>query len=190
MLEVKLFSLLKVGVVIVFNCVFMVLLMCLCSIELGDIFILLMGEYYCQCVSFGLIIIEVMQIFVQVKGYVGVSGLYSLEQIVVWQKIIVGVYVENGYIVVQLWYIGCIFYSSLQSGGVVLVVFFVLSVGICILLCDENGYVICVDILMFCVLEIVEISGIVNDFCQVVGNVCDVGFDLVELYLVYGYLLY
>lgn len=47
MLFEKLYFLLKVGVIMVVNCIFMVLLMCLCSIELGDIFILLMVEYYC-----------------------------------------------------------------------------------------------------------------------------------------------
>lgn len=43
---------------------------------------------------------------------------------------------------------------------------------------------------MLCAFELEEILGIVNDFCQVIVNVCEVGFDLVEFYFVYGYLLY
>lgn len=69
MSEAKLFSPLKVGAVTVPNRVFMAPLTRLRSIEPGDIPTPLMGEYYRQRASSGLIITEATQISAQAKGY-------------------------------------------------------------------------------------------------------------------------
>ncbi len=71
MSEAKLFSPLKVGAVTVPNRVFMAPLTRLRSIEPGDIPTPLMGEYYRQRASSGLIITEATQISAQAKGYAG-----------------------------------------------------------------------------------------------------------------------
>jgi N-ethylmaleimide reductase len=108
---------LKVGAVTVPNRVFMAPLTRLRSIEPGDIPTPLMGEYYRQRASSGLIISEATQISAQAKGYAGAPGLHSPEQIAAWQKITAGVHAENGRIAVQLWHTGRISHSSLQPGG-------------------------------------------------------------------------
>ena len=65
----KLFTPLKVGAVTAPNRVFMAPLTRLRSIEPGDIPTPLMGEYYRQRASSGLIITEATQISAQAKGY-------------------------------------------------------------------------------------------------------------------------
>ena len=67
----KLFTPLKVGAVTAPNRVFMAPLTRLRSIEPGDIPTPLMGEYYRQRASAGLIISEATQISAQAKGYAG-----------------------------------------------------------------------------------------------------------------------
>ena len=168
MSEAKLFSPLKVGAVTAPNRVFMAPLTRLRSIEPGDIPTPLMGEYYRQRASSGLIITEATQISAQAKGYAGAPGLHSPEQIAAWQKITAGVHAENGHIAVQLWHTGRISHSSLQPGGAAPVAPSALSAGT----------------------RTAEIPGIVNDFRQAVGNARDAGFDLVELHSAHGYLLH
>ena len=92
----KLFTPLKVGAVTAPNRVFMAPLTRLRSIEPGDIPTPLMGEYYRQRASSGLIITEATQISAQAKGYAGAPGLHSPEQIAAWQKITAGVHAEEG----------------------------------------------------------------------------------------------
>ncbi len=75
MSEAKLFSPLKVGAVTVPNRVFMAPLTRLRGVEPGDIPTPLMGEYYRQRASSGLIITEATQISAQAKGYAGAPGL-------------------------------------------------------------------------------------------------------------------
>lgn len=86
MSEAKLFSPLKVGAVTVPNRVFMAPLTRLRSIEPGDIPTPLMGEYYRQRASSGLIITEATQISAQAKGYAGAHRLHSPEQIAARRK--------------------------------------------------------------------------------------------------------
>ncbi len=190
MSEAKLFSPLKVGAVTVPNRVFMAPLTRLRSIEPGDIPTPLMGEYYRQRASSGLIITEATQISAQAKGYAGAPGLHSPEQIAAWQKITAGVHAENGRIAVQLWHTGRISHSSLQPGGAAPVAPSALSAGTRTSLRDENGHAIRADTSMPRALETEEIPGIVDDFRQAVGNARDAGFDLVELHSAHGYLLH
>lgn len=145
MSEAKLFSPLKVGAVTVPNRVFMAPLTRLRSIEPGDIPTPLMGEYYRQRASSGLIITEATQISAQAKGYAGAPGLHSPEQIAAWRKITAGVHAENGHIAVQLWHTGRISHSSLQPGGAAPVAPSALSSGTRTSLRDENGHAIRVD---------------------------------------------
>lgn len=93
-----LFDFIQIGDIVFVNCIVMVLLMCN-WVEKGYVFGLLMVEYYCQCVSVGLIIVEVIQISLMVQGYFDILGIYMLEQVVGWCKVIDVVYVEGGKIV-------------------------------------------------------------------------------------------
>ncbi len=186
----KLFTPLKVGAITTPNRIFMAPLTRLRSIVPGDIPTPLMGEYYRQRASSGLIISEATQISAQAKGYEGAPGLHSPEQIEAWKKITAGVHAEKGRIAVQLWHTGRISHSSIQPDGQAPVAPSALSAGTRTSLRDENGHAIRVDTSMPRALETEEIPGIVNDFRQAVGNARDAGFDMVELHSAHGYLLH
>lgn len=186
----KLFTPLKVGAITTPNRIFMAPLTRLRSIVPGDIPTPLMGEYYRQRASSGLIISEATQISAQAKGYEGAPGLHSDEQIAAWKKITAGVHAADGRIAVQLWHTGRISHNSIQPGQQAPVAPSALSAGTRTSLRDENGHAIRVDTSMPRALELSEIPGIVNDFRQAVGNARDAGFDMVELHSAQGYLLH
>ncbi|HEY1845105.1 MAG TPA: alkene reductase [Buttiauxella sp.] len=186
----KLFTPLKVGAITTPNRIFMAPLTRLRSIVPGDIPTPLMGEYYRQRASSGLIITEATQISAQAKGYEGAPGLHSPEQIEAWKNITAGVHAEKGHIAVQLWHTGRISHSSIQPGQQAPVAPSALSAGTRTSLRDENGHAIRVDTSMPRALETEEIPGIVNDFRQAVGNARDAGFDMAELHSAHGYLLH
>ncbi|WP_336817668.1 alkene reductase [Cedecea sp. MMO-103] len=186
----KLFTPLKVGAITVPNRIFMAPLTRLRSIEPGDIPTPLMGEYYRQRASAGLIISEATQMSAQAKGYAGAPGLHSEEQIAAWKKITAGVHAEKGHMAVQLWHTGRISHFTLQPGQQAPVAPSALSAGTRTSLRDENGNAVREDTSMPRALELNEIPGIVDDFRQAIGNARDAGFDLVELHSAHGYLLH
>lgn len=186
----KLFTPLKVGAITVPNRIFMAPLTRLRSIEPGDIPTPLMGEYYRQRASAGLIISEATQISAQAKGYAGAPGLHSEEQIAAWKKITAGVHAEKGHMAVQLWHTGRISHFTLQPDQQAPVAPSALSAGTRTSLRDENGNAVREDTSMPRALELSEIPGIVDDFRQAIGNARDAGFDLVELHSAHGYLLH
>ncbi|HEY3987362.1 alkene reductase [Cedecea sp.] len=186
----KLFTPLKVGAITVPNRIFMAPLTRLRSIEPGDIPTPLMGEYYRQRASAGLIISEATQISAQAKGYAGAPGLHSEEQIAAWKKITAGVHAEKGHMAVQLWHTGRISHFTLQPDQQAPVAPSALSAGTRTSLRDENGHAVREDTSMPRALELSEIPGIVDDFRQAIGNARDAGFDLVELHSAHGYLLH
>ncbi|WP_336709536.1 MULTISPECIES: alkene reductase [unclassified Cedecea] len=186
----KLFTPLKVGAITVPNRIFMAPLTRLRSIEPGDIPTPLMGEYYRQRASAGLIISEATQMSAQAKGYAGAPGLHSEEQIAAWKKITAGVHAEKGHMAVQLWHTGRISHFTLQPGQQAPVAPSALSAGTRTSLRDENGNAVREDTSMPRALDLNEIPGIVDDFRQAIGNARDAGFDLVELHSAHGYLLH
>jgi len=186
----KLFTPLKVGAITAANRVFMAPLTRLRSIEPGDIPTPLMGEYYRQRASAGLIISEATQISAQAKGYAGAPGLHSPEQVAAWKKITDGVHAENGHMAVQLWHTGRISHASIQPGGNAPVAPSAITAGTRTSLRDENGNAIRVDTSTPRALDISEIPGIVDDFRKAVANAREAGFDLVELHSAHGYLLH
>lgn len=190
MSEEKIFTPLKVGAITAPNRIFMAPLTRMRSIEPGDIPTPLMGEYYRQRASSGLIISEATQISAQAKGYAGAPGIHSPEQIAAWKKITEGVHAENGRIAVQLWHTGRISHTSLQPNGQAPVAPSAISAGTRTSLRDENGHAMRVDTSMPRALELDEIPGIVDDFRQAVANSREAGFDMVELHSAHGYLLH
>jgi len=184
------FTPLKVGAITVPNRVFMAPLTRLRSIEPGDIPTPLMGEYYRQRASSGLIISEATQISAQAKGYAGAPGLHSPEQIAAWKKITDGVHAQEGRIAVQLWHTGRISHTTLQPGGQAPVAPSAIAAGTRTSLRDANGNPTREDTSVPRALDLEEIPGIVNDFRQAVINARDAGFDLVELHSAHGYLLH
>lgn len=190
MSQKQLFTPLKVGAFTAANRIFMAPLTRLRSIEPGDVPTELMGEYYRQRASAGLIISEATQISAQAKGYAGAPGLHSPEQIVAWKKITEAVHDAGGHIAVQLWHTGRISHDTLQPENQSPVAPSALSANTRTSLRDEQGKPVRVETSMPRALTLQEIPQIVDDFRQAVENARQAGFDMVELHGAHGYLLH
>ncbi|MBW7984365.1 alkene reductase [Enterobacillus tribolii] len=187
----KLFTPVTVGAVTLPNRVFMAPLTRLRSIEPGDIPTPLMGEYYGQRASAGLLITEATQVSFQAKGYAGAPGLHTPEQFAAWKHIVDGVHQKGGHIAVQLWHVGRISHNSLQPNNQAPVAPSAIAAeNTRTTLRDEHGNPVRVDCSVPRALETEEIPGIVNDFRHSVTLARDAGFDLVELHAAHGYLLH
>ena len=186
----KLFTPLKVGAITVPNRIFMAPLTRLRSIEPGDIPTPLMGEYYRQRASSGLIITEATQISFEAKGYAGAPGLHTPEQIAAWKAINAGIHAENGHSSVQLWHTGRISHNSLQPGQQPPVAPSAIAANTRTSLRDEQGRTIREETSTPRALEKAEIARIVQDFRQAATNAKEADFDLLELHSAHGYLIH
>lgn len=186
----KLFTPIVVGNKTLPNRIFMAPLTRLRSIEPGDIPTPLMGEYYAQRHSSGLLITEATQVSFQAKGYAGAPGLHTPEQTAAWKKIVAGVHAKQGHIAVQLWHTGRISHTSVQPDNQPPVAPSAIHAGTRTSLRDENGNAIREDVSTPRALETSEIAGIVNDFRLAAANSVEAGFDYIELHSAHGYLLH
>lgn len=186
----KLFTPLKIGAITVPNRIFMAPLTRLRSIEPGDIPTPLMGEYYRQRASAGLIITEATQISAQAKGYAGAPGLHSAEQICVWKAINEGIHHNGGHSAVQLWHTGRISHTSVQHEGAAPVSASAINAETRTSLRDKAGNAVREATSTPRALATGEVAGIVNDFRQAVSNAREADFDLVELHSAHGYLIH
>ncbi|MEP7007958.1 MAG: alkene reductase [Sphingomonas bacterium] len=75
----------------------------------------LMGEYYAQRASAGLIITEATGISRQGLGWPFAPGLWTDEQTEAWKPVVAAVHAAGGRIVAQLWHMGRIVHSSLSG---------------------------------------------------------------------------
>ncbi len=76
----------------------------------------LMGTYYEQRASAGLIISEGVVISPEATGFVNVPGIYSDEQVAAWQFVTEKVHGRGGRIFAQLWHVGPISHPDLLGG--------------------------------------------------------------------------
>lgn len=186
----KLFTPLKTGAITVPNRVFMAPLTRLRSIEPGDVPTPLMGKYYRQRASAGLIITEATQISFQAKGYAGAPGLHTSEQVAAWKTINAGIHEDGGHSAVQLWHTGRISHTSVQPEGQAPVSASAINAETRTSLRDEKGLAIREATSTPRALKLSEIPGIINDFRQAVINAREADFDLVELHSAHGYLIH
>ncbi|PKH26546.1 alkene reductase [Enterobacterales bacterium CwR94] len=186
----SLFTPLQLGAVQVKNRIFMAPLTRLRSIEPGDVPTPLMGEYYRQRASAGLIITEATQVSFQAKGYAGAPGLHSAEQIAAWKAINAGVHADGGHTAVQLWHTGRISHASLQPGGLAPVAPSAINAETRTSLRDESGNAIREATSTPRALSKADIAAVVQDFRQAVINAREADFDLVELHSAHGYLIH
>ena len=77
----------------------------------------LMGEYYSQRASAGLIISEATGITQQGLGWPGAPGLWSDEQVTAWKPIVRAVHGAGGRIVAQLWHMGRLVHPDYLGGA-------------------------------------------------------------------------
>jgi len=186
----KLFTPIVVGTKTLPNRVFMAPLTRLRSIEPGDIPTPLMGEYYAQRTSAGLIITEATQISFQAKGYAGAPGLHTPEQTAAWKKIVAGVHQKGGNIAVQLWHTGRISHNDVQPDNQTPVSASAINANTRTSLRDEQGNAVRVDTPTPRALELSEIPGIINDFRHAAACSREADFDFIELHAAHGYLLH
>jgi len=186
----KLFTPIVVGNKTLPNRVFMAPLTRLRSIEPGDIPTPLMGEYYGQRHTSGLIITEATQVSFQAKGYAGAPGLHTPEQTAAWKKIVSGVHAKGGHIAVQLWHTGRISHNDVQPENQTPVSASAINANTRTSLRDEQGNAIRVDTPTPRALELSEIPGIINDFRHAAACSREADFDYIELHAAHGYLLH
>lgn len=190
MASTELFRPLQVGAISLPNRIFMAPLTRLRSIEPGDIPTPLMGEYYRQRASAGLIITEATQVSFQAKGYAGAPGLHTAEQIAAWKRINEGIHQAGGRSAVQLWHTGRISHNSLQPEGRAPVAPSALSANTRTSLRDAQGNTYREDTSMPRALSVAEIQQIVADFGQAAVNAREADFDLLELHSAHAYLMH
>lgn len=153
----------------------------------GDVPQAINVRYYDQRASAGgLIITEATDISEQARGYPGVPGVYSTEQIAGWRHITDAVHAKGGLIVLQIWHTGRISHRTMQPGGALPVApSAVVRAGLQHV--DVHGNT--VDVAVPRALSIDEIAPIVASFARAVGNARDAGFDGVEIHAANGYLI-
>ncbi len=141
-------------------------------------------EYYGQRASAGLLITEASQVSQQGQGYQDTPGIYSKDQVTGWRKVTDRVHERGGKIFLQLWHVGRISHTDLQSGGQA-------PVGPSALQAKGKTFVggKFVDVSAPRALELSEIPGIIDAFKTGAANAIAAGFDGVEVHGANGYLL-
>ncbi|MBP6116951.1 MAG: alkene reductase [Neisseriaceae bacterium] len=160
------------------------------SIEPGDLPTDLMGTYYAQRASAGLIITEATQISAQSKGYAGAPGLHTPEQLAAWQKIVAQVHAKKGRIAVQFWHTGRISHTSVQPEQQPPVAPSAIAARGRTSLRDEQGLAIRVNCSEPQALTLDGIQQVVADFAHASRMAKAAGFDFLELHGAHGYLLH
>lgn len=143
----------------------------------------IIGEYYVQRASAGLIISEGIPIDPMGVGYPNVPGLWSAEQVEAWKPITKAVHDAGGRIFAQIWHVGRISHPDLLGGKTPVAPSPVTPPGTVNVLRPPKEFV------TPRALEIGEIKGVVDAFRQGAENAQAAGFDGVELHGANGYLL-
>src|SRR5277367_1047377 len=143
----------------------------------------LMGEYYAQRASAGLIISEATGISQQGLGWPGAPGLWSEEQVAAWRPIVRAVHNAGGRIVAQLWHMGRIVHPDYLGGAKPVSASATTAPGNAYTYEGPKPYV------ESRALEIHEIKEIIRDYQLAAEHAMAAGFDGVQLHAANGYLL-
>ena len=149
----------------------------------------LMGEYYTQRASAGLVISEGTQISPEGQGYADTPGIHSAEQTAAWRGITDAVHDAGGRIAAQLWHTGRVNHPSLHDGEPS-VSASALGSGSRTSLRGPDGQVVRADSPVPRALPTDELPRVVDDFRRATANARDAGFDLAEIHAAHGYLLH
>ena len=149
----------------------------------------LMGKYYAQRASAGLLISEATAISHQAQGYSDVPGLYGTEQLDGWKCVTEAVHDAGGQIVVQLWHVGRVSHRDLQpDGGQPVAPSAITAKTRTVLI--KDGTPAFVPTSEPRALDAEELPGIVHTFQAAARNAVEsAGFDGVEIHGANGYLL-
>lgn len=143
----------------------------------------IIGEYYSQRASAGLIISEGIPIDPMGVGYPNVPGLWSQEQVAAWKPITAAVHNAGGRIFAQIWHVGRISHPDLLNGKTPVAPSAVTPPGTVNVLRPARPFVEPRP------LALAEIKGVVEAFRRGAQNAQAAGFDGVELHGANGYLL-
>jgi len=146
----------------------------------------LMGEYYAQRASAGMIVTEATVVSKQAIGWLNSPGIYTYEQGEAWRLITDAVHEKGGLIFLQLWHCGRASHSSFQENGSLPVAPSAVGIG------GEDWIHTPVGKQRHetpRALETGEIPGIVEDFRKGAERAKMAGFDGVEIHAANGYLI-
>jgi N-ethylmaleimide reductase len=143
----------------------------------------LMGEYYAQRASAGLIITEGAQVSDQGVGYPATPGIHSGEQMEGWRQVPGAVHAAGGHIFIQLWHCGRISHPGYHGGELPVAPSAIKPEG------QAFTYEGLQDFVTPRALETDEIPGVVEQYRRAAACAITAGFDGVEIHSANGYLL-
>ncbi|PEL07660.1 alkene reductase [Bacillus sp. AFS017336] len=140
-------------------------------------------EYYRKRAAdgVGLIISEGTVISPRGKGYPGVPGIYSKEQINAWKKVTDAVHKEGGTMISQIWHVGRLSHHELAGNMPPQAPSAIRAEGL------VSRYRKPYDIPEAMTLE--DIKEVINQYAQAAKNAIEAGFDGVEIHAAHGYLI-
>ncbi len=143
----------------------------------------MMGTYYRQRASAGLIISEATGISVEGLGWPSAPGIWSEEQVEGWKPITRGVHEEGGKIVLQLWHMGRIVHPVFLGGQPPVSASATTAPGQAHTPTGKQDYA------EAHALSVAEIARVVGDYRHAAENAKKAGFDGVQLHGANGYLV-
>jgi N-ethylmaleimide reductase len=143
----------------------------------------LMGEYYSQRASAGLIISEATGISQQGLGWPGAPGLWSGEQASAWQPVVRAVHAAGGRMIAQLWHMGRLVHPDYLGGASPVSASATTAPGHAHTYAGNQPYV------EARALELDEIAAVVGDYRLAAEHAMTAGFDGVQLHAANGYLI-
>jgi N-ethylmaleimide reductase len=143
----------------------------------------LMGKYYAQHASAGLIVTECTMVSPLSQGYMNVPGIYNDEQTEGWKLVTEAVHAQGGKIFLQLWHSGRIAHSALLDGEQPIAPSAIAASG------QLHTPIGKVEIETPRALQTAEIAEIVEQFRSCAVNAQEAGFDGIELHGAFGYLI-
>jgi N-ethylmaleimide reductase len=142
----------------------------------------LMGEYYAQRATAGLIVTECTAVSEQGKGVINGPGLWRDDQVKGWREVTEAVHKAQGRIFCQLWHCGRVAHSDMRGGALPVAPSPLPAPGKFRFPDREADFPIPRELTAW------EIPGIVSDFAAATGRAREAGFDGVELHAANGYL--
>src|ERR1700733_6682688 len=143
----------------------------------------LMGQYYSQRASAGLIISEATGISQQGLGWPSAPGLWSEEQVIGWQPIVRAVHDAGGRIVAQLWHMGRLVHPDYLGGAQPVSASATTAPGYAHTYEGTKPYA------ESRTLEVHEIKKIISDYKLAAEHAMAAGFDGGQLHAANGYLI-
>ena len=144
----------------------------------------MVGTYYKQRASAGLMISEGTQVSPRAVGYINTPGIYSKMQVESWRHVTESVHAHDGKIFAQLWHVGRVSHSDHLNGLPPLAPSAINSEGKSF---TKNGFV---KTSTPEAMTVAQIKATQQDFVQAAKNALEAGFDGVELHAANGYLFH